>query len=289
MSAADDMSVCELEASPEAYGGITTPTSYVFARDKSVTTDDLNKFKEEIREMIQSMMTTHSELKTITPTLVAIQQTNLNIESSIAFLSSQNAELKNKIEQFETQSKKDKEHIAMLEDRVEELQRNYRKNNLEIKNVPKTKDETRDSLVKMVSTLSKNIGCSLLKSDIKDIYRVKSSRSDAKNTSIIVETTSTLIKNDFLKMCKSHNVKRKEKLCTKHLGFTTNEDTPIFISEQLTAKGARLFFLARDLAKTKSYKFCWTSFGKVYVRKDENTPIVLIKNESQVHHLLHGA
>ncbi|XP_028173952.1 uncharacterized protein LOC114362686 [Ostrinia furnacalis] len=283
------MSVCELEASPEACGGVTTPTSYVFARDKSVTTDDFNKFKEEIREMVQSMLSTHNELKTITPTLVAIQQTNLNIESSIAFLTSQNAELKNKIEQFETQSKKDREHIAMLEDRVEELQRNYRKNNLEIKNVPKTKDETRDSLVNMVSTLSKNIGCNVLKSDIKDIYRIKSSRSDAKNTSIIIETTSTLIKNDFLKMCKSHNVKRKEKLCAKHLGFTTNEDTPIFISEQLTVKGSRLFFLARDLAKTKSYKFCWTSFGKVYVRKDDNTPIILIKNESQVHHLLHGA
>lgn len=283
------MSVCELEASPEACGGAATPPSYVFARDKSVTTDDFNKFKEEIRGMIQSMMTIHSELKTITPALVAIQQSNLNIESSIAFLTSQNAELKSKIEQFETQSKQDRKHIAMLEDRVEELQRNYRKNNLEIKNVPKTKDETRDSLVNMVSTLSKNIGCNVLKSDIKDIYRVKSSRSDAKNTSIIVETTSTLIKNDFLKMCKAHNVKHKEKLCTKHLGFTTNEYTPIFISEQLTAKGSRLFFLARDLAKTKSYKFCWTSFGKVYVRKDENTPIILIRNESQVHHLLHGA
>ncbi|CAK1598136.1 unnamed protein product [Parnassius mnemosyne] len=85
---------------------------------------------------------------------------------------------------------------------------------------------------------------------------------------------------------KSFNIKHKCKLCAKHLGFKTQEDTPIFLSEHLTPKGARLHFLARDLAKSKNYKFCWTAYGKVYVRENENSPIIMIRNESQVHQLL---
>lgn len=49
---------------------------------------------------------------------------------------------------------------------------------------------------------------------------------------------------------------------------------------------ARLFFLARDLAKSKIYKYCWTSFGRVFVRKDDTSKIVCIQSEAQVHRLL---
>lgn len=63
----------------------------------------------------------------------------------------------------------------------------------------------------------------------------------------------------------------------------------MFISEQLTPKGARLFFLARDLSNTKQYKYCWTSYGRVLVKKDDNSSAIVIKSEAQVHHLLQSA
>ncbi|CAG9787728.1 unnamed protein product [Diatraea saccharalis] len=271
-----------------------TPPNFISQRIKRKRDDDffeeMDKFREEIKLMIHSMLAPqNTELSKISPTLIEIQQINKNIENSITFLTSQNKELQGKIEQYEIQAKRDREHITLLEDKIEELQRLDRKNNLEIKNVPKAKNETKDGLVNMVLSLSKNVGCELSKSDIKDIYRIKSKKEGPNNMPIIVETGSTLLKNDLLKSCKSFNVKHRGKLCAKNMGFTVNEDTPIFILEQLTAKGSRLFFLARDLVKTKSYKFCWTSFGRVFVRKNEQTPIILIKSESQVHHLLQVA
>ncbi|CAH2216335.1 jg23165, partial [Pararge aegeria aegeria] len=158
--------------------------------------------------------------------------------------------------------------------------------NFEIKNVPKKVNETKEDLIEMVNCLSKSVGTSIAVSDIKDIYRVRGKREDISNTPIVVETSSAIFKTDLLKMCKNYNVKHKSKLCAKHLGFRTSEDTPIFVSEQLTPKGARLYFLARELVRTKAYRFCWTAYGKVFVRKDENSPIITIKNETQISYLL---
>lgn len=246
----------------------------------------MEKFRKEIKSMIADLLSTQSlELKRITPTLMDIQQSNKHIEVSVDFLTSQNEELKKKIEQLDVQSKKDREYILLLEDKLEDMQRGSRKTSFEIKNVPKPNNETKDHLINMVLNLAKNTECNISVTDIRDIYRIKN-RKDQINTAVIVETASTIMKNDLLQKCKLFNRKQREKLCAKHLGIMCKPDSPIYISEHLTPKGSRLFFLARDLAKSRGYKFCWTSYGHVYVRKDENSAIILIKNEGQVHTLV---
>ncbi|CAH2107944.1 unnamed protein product [Euphydryas editha] len=145
----------------------------------------------------------------------------------------------------------------------------------------------------MVLCLSNAIDCDIKKTGIRDIYRVQKERERDKKVvknngsiPIIVETSSTILKADVLKQSKSFHIKNKQKLCAKHLELKKNEEVPIYVSEQLTAKAARLFFLARDLSKSRTYKFCWTSYGWVYVRKDEQFPIIAIKSEAQVQRLL---
>lgn len=218
--------------------------------------------------------------------LKGIQQTNSNIESSVAFLTSQNEELKRKIEALEKKSNEDQKYISILEEKLEITQQDMRKSNIEIKNVPKKPNESKEDLVEMTLSLSKSIGCSLDKAAIRDIYRVRGKRDSNSNPPIIVETNSTFVKNDILRSCKAFNIKQKAKLCAKHLGFRTYEDTPIYISEHLTPKAARLFFLARDLVKSKVYKYCWTAYGRVYLRREDNSPIILIKSEAQVQQLV---
>lgn len=216
------------------------------------------------------------------PTLKEIKGTNVNIENSITQLMTQNDELTKKIEQIEILRRKDREYITLLEDRLEDAQRSSRKTNIEFKNVPKTNTEGKEDLINMVLCLGKAINCEIAKQDIRDVYRVREKKEGQKNTPIVVELSSTLLKTEILKNTKSHNRRYNSKLCAKHLGLTKNEDTPVFLAEQLTVKGSRLFFLARDLVKTKGYKFCWTSYGRVYVRKSENSPIILIKSENQI-------
>lgn len=100
---------------------------------------------------------------------------------------------------------------------------------------------------------------------------------------------STLLKTDMLTKCKAFNRSNKAKLRAKHLGFVVNEETPVFVSEQLTPRASRLYFLARNLIKSTSFTFCWTAYGNVYVRKNENSPIVTITNENQIKQLFGSA
>lgn len=270
---------------------VKTPPNYVFMRNKRQREEhsptDFITFKDEMRQLLTSLMTTqYNELKGITLNLKEIQQTNSSIESSIALLTSQNEEFRRKIEQLESQTKKDREYINILEDKIEDLQRLSRKTNIEIKNVPKKNQETREDLIKMVQCLSTTINLDMDPIDIKDIFRLRGRQEGDKTSTIIVELASTILKSDVLKKAKAFNIKNKSKLQAKHLGHTTNEDTPVFISEQLTSKGARLYFLARELIKTKKFKYCWTSFGRVLVRKDDTTRVIAINNEGQVQHLL---
>lgn len=248
---------------------------------------ELENFKEEIKHMMTSMLSAQvTELQKISASQLEMQKTNLNIESSMAFLTAQNEEFRKKIGQMELKIESDGKYIAVLEDIIEDLQRGNRKSNFEMKNVPKLKGEDKDNLIDMVLKLSGNIGCQLAKSDIKDIYRVRGRKEKTQNTPIIVELISTLTKSEMLRMCKSFYIKHKTKICAKHLGIGVDGDTPVYISEQLTAKGSRLHFLARDLAKSKSYKYCWTAYGKVYVRQEDTTPIITINNEAQVQQLM---
>ncbi|KAJ0169206.1 hypothetical protein K1T71_015301 [Dendrolimus kikuchii] len=267
------------------------PPSFVSARIKKpivhVSKTDFDVFKNEMKEMMSSMfLSQQKELRNISSTQKEIQKTNIVIENSIANLSLQQDEFKKKINILEGQIKEDRKKMFILEERMEEIQRSSRKSNFEIRNVPKQNIETKENLIEMTITLSKTVGGSLSKNDIKDIYRVKAKSDKSKNTPIIVETSTCTSKMDLLKLCKTFNIRNKSKLRAIHLGLRRDEDTPIFVAEQLTIKGSRLHFLARDLAKSKQYKFCWTSFGKVYVRKDENSPIILLNTEAQIQELM---
>lgn len=270
---------------------VTTPPSFVFLRgNKREREEEHDLFKDEIRDMMGKLLSDQETVlkKYFAPILSEIQSTNKNIETSIALLTSQNEELAKKVELLDQQQKKDKEVISILENRIEDIQRAVRKNNIEIKNVPKGRTETKEDLINMVMKLGTSIDYNIKKSEIKDIYRVRGKKEGQSNTPIVVELSSTVLKTDVLKMSKAHNRRHNNKLCAKHLGFTKNEDTPIFVSEQLTVKASRLYFLARDLAKSKGYKFCWTAYGRVYVRKDETSPIITIHSEAQVNALLNS-
>ncbi|XP_053608966.1 uncharacterized protein LOC128674470 [Plodia interpunctella] len=286
-SATNLLSATQFQSDPNLSTG---GEHYVSLRNKrkrhEESQSNLDEFKEEMKDFFKSLMSAQQkQLEKNTVTLKEIQRSSSNIENSVAFLTAQNEELKKTITQLQEERKEDKKHIAMLEDKIENMQMDVRKTNLEIKNVPKKPNESKEDLVDMVLNLSRTVGSQIKKEDIKDVFRVRVKKEGIQNPPIIIETSSTLIKNDVLKLCKAFNVRQKTKLCAKHLGLKTHEDTPVFVTEQLTAKAARMFFLARDLVKSNSFKFCWTAYGKVYVRKNENSPIIQIKNETAIQDL----
>ncbi|KAL4705287.1 hypothetical protein ACJJTC_018973 [Scirpophaga incertulas] len=171
--------------------------------------------------------------------------------------------------------------LGKYSERQENSLKNERKTNLEIKNVPLKGEEKKTDLIAMIKKLTDEIGMQMKTSDIKDIIKTKN--KNQQNSTLIVEFTNTFIKNELQKCVKLYNIKYKyNKLSAKHLGIKSDSDTPIFIAENLTPKAARLYYLARDCKAAHNYKHCWTSYGRVYLRADDVSPIITITNESQI-------
>lgn len=269
--------------------------NYVMARNKRKRSDDilhnLEEVKAELKNELKSLFeefshTQRDQSNTIITSLKDIQQTNAYVQSTITFLCEENTVLKKKIEDLEIEARKHKEHIVLLENKLEDNLRTEKKSNIEIKNVPLKGEEKKKDLLDMVLKLTENLELDVKRNEIKDIIKFNKNKNH-QNSTIVVEFTSTLVKNDILKATKNYNNKYKtNKLSAKHLGNKSNPDIPIFVSENLTSNTARLFYLARDLKISRNYKYCWTNYGKVYVRFDDNSPIINILSESQVQQLL---
>lgn len=284
-NSAPNLSIVD-DDTPEKTCGFITSRAKRQRIDDEKNVGDYSGFRQEMHELFENwslrqdcqMRKQEAQITKLFPILKGIQEANSNIETTITFLAEQNAELKKDVERLQGEIKKKDKYVAILEDRLEDTLRTSRKTTVEIKNVTCDTNESKDCLVGMIENLSKTINVTVNRGDIRDIYK---SKSTTEKKSVIVELSSTLLKEDILKGAKSFNKRNhSDKLCAKHLGNKRNPDSPIFIAEYLTPKASRLFFLARDLKRSRNYKYCWTSYGRVYVRKDDNSPIILITNEA---------
>lgn len=248
--------------------------------------EEISDFREEMKGLISLWgQNQKKQMDKLFPMITALSESNTSIEKSISFLAEQNVEFKKKIESLEIELKKRDEQIYLLENKLEDTARQQKKTTIEVRNVPLEGKETKESLISLVSNLARNISTEINIADIKDIYKTK--KNSTKKT-IIVELNSTLVRDNLLNAAKKFNTGAAPnlKLAAKHLGLKKDPDVPIFISESLTPNASRLYFLARDVKKVKKYKYCWTSIGNVYLRKDDTSTIIHITSESQIQNLM---
>lgn len=76
--------------------------------------------------------------------------------------------------------------------------------------------------------------------------------------------------------------------CNKNSKFSTETlhikgpRKPVFISENLTPKMKRLFYVSKEYARTNSFDHCWLVNGKIFLRKKEGQAAILIKGEEDL-------
>lgn len=213
----------------------------------------------------------------------ALEKQSEEIKESISFLSERYDLALNRIESLQNERKEDKKRIIALEERVNYLEGKTCSTTIEIRNVPKlisdqNKFEGKEDLSKFISNLGKIVDAEIKDTDIKDIFRIKPHEKSNGTGTIITEFSSVLMKEKVLTATKKFNKGKElnDKLHTEHLCFK-GERKPIFVSECVTKKTAKLFSQAREFAKTKSYA-CWIFRGTVFLRLNDNRR-VQIKSE----------
>ncbi|CAG9109242.1 unnamed protein product [Plutella xylostella] len=278
---------------PERYDSApnlsTEPHTAINTRSKRKRETDLDMqaIMTEIKDMFSSLsLEQNKRISNIQTSMSNIEKQNEEITSSIKFLSEKYDEFFERVKKLESEKTDDIKRIHILEDKVEFLERKLRSSGIEVRNVPKRvqdKQETKEDLCQIIKDMGKTLEVGLNDSDIKDVYRINS-RSVEKP--IIVEFCSTLTKEKIVASAKKFNKGKTlhEKLNTGHLNF--KEKKPVFVSESLTPRTQKLFYIAREFSKANGYSFCWTSRGTVFLRKSENMPQIRIEHESELNNLI---
>lgn len=199
------------------------------------------------------------------------------LKTSLEVMSSKYDEFLQKISTLEKERKQDKILIKELEEKLEMSERKSRGAGIEIRNIPKQNGETKENLCTEIMQLGKALSVNIDDSYIRDVYRLKS--KDASNP-VVVDLTSVLLKDKILKAVKTFNKTRAkgEKLNATHLNHSY-QPKPLYISETLTHKTQRLYFLARQFKQSHGYDFCWTTNGFVYLKKNEDSHHIRINHD----------
>ncbi|CAK1542481.1 unnamed protein product [Leptosia nina] len=230
--------------------------------------DKLSLFMAELKDMIKEQ---NNRLDKVCSTVE-------DMRASFEFLAEKYEVMLNRINTLESDRLADAKYIKSLESKLESSERSARASCLEIRNIPKQPTENKVSLLDTFVKTAQVLKVHVERHEVKDIFRVKS--KDLQSTTVIVDLTSCLLKEKIIKSFRSFN-KGSSKLSTEHINIK-GDTRRIFVSENLTASMKRLFFLSRELAKSINFKFCWTSHGKIFMRKKENSPLLQIYSEADI-------
>lgn len=206
-----------------------------------------------------------------------------DIRQSLELLSNDYDDMKLKLTEMESERAADRRYIQELEERMDRMERQFYTTKIEIRNVPQKHEESKEDLRDIVCETATVLGHNIDKNEIKDVYRLKNKKDNS--SSITVDFVSAVTKDAIIKKVRHFNKANKNnKLNTTHLKID-GPTKPIYLSEKLSTKDQRIFYLARRFADSHDYKFCWTSYGKVLMRKTDGAQHIIIKNEADLENL----
>ncbi|KAI5643462.1 hypothetical protein NE865_04446 [Phthorimaea operculella] len=167
-------------------------------------------------------------------------------------------------------SNKNNTDLEDLKYKLNLCEQRARECNIEIFGIPEKKHEKLPNIILCITAL---LGIQLSASDIISAVRVPpKDKSNKLPKPIVAKMTSLLIRDQIISEI------RKRKGCTcEEIGFTGNK-SKIYINEHLTADNKQLFKLTRESCDKLGFLRPWVRNGKIYMRKSENSPAVIIRN-----------
>lgn len=241
--------------------------------------EKLSSFMTEFRDLLEALKKEQNlKLERLSAAVEDIKKQNYEIQASVEFLSQKYDSIINQIDKLEKDRQQNLLQIELLEGRMENYERLSRSSCIEIKNIPKLPSETKDKLLSTIVSVGNSLNIPIKSNEVKDVFRLSS--RDPTNRTVLVDFTSIIMKEKVIQMYRKSN-RENNRLTTEKLKLP-GPSKPLFISESLTPKMKRLFFLARDFAKLNEFSHCWISNGKVLLRKKEGEKFVIVRSEADL-------
>ncbi|XP_077865439.1 uncharacterized protein LOC144352006 [Saccoglossus kowalevskii] len=241
--------------------------------DKGKMADNSDELQHtSIEDRLDSLCKTVDKLSSVQTTLCEVQKSvNSFFEEFKKEMNALRNENKSLREQLITTERK----LNGAQNEIESLQQYTRRNNLIIQGIPEKEDEITDDIVVQVAEA---VGVHVSEHDIDISHRLPRNREQA-TSNIIVRFTRRTVRNQLYKAKKNMHSKTTSDLGIAGLRDTNNK---IYINEQLTEKGKKLFHEANIKRKAAKWKYLWTDNGKILARKESGSLAVKISSLQDV-------
>lgn len=176
------------------------------------------------------------------------------------------------LEELVTENKSLKDKVRKLEDKVEDLEQYSRSNQIEIHGIQR---EAGENVLDVVKEVGKALDIEILDSMIDTCHRL-GNRQNNSAPGIIVSFVRRFDKEEFLR---KRRVKRN--LNTTHIN-RQGTSNPIYVNESLSFERRRLLAAARAVKRDKAYTFLWVRHGRILLRKDENSPVIVVTRQEDL-------
>lgn len=256
--------------------------------------ESLNGFMTSFRNMIQDDLKAmvKNEMSNAVDQLRSDFKTSTDlIRNELAGIKTDQANLKtiiddqsSSINKLEYENQRLKETVRKLDSRVSAIDKMARSHNIEIQAVPETRNE---DVVACFKKLTELLDVKIDENSLRSCRRVAKMDPSSNRPRNIVVTLSSPRQRDMI-LSAAHRFNKKhpnDPLNSHHLGILGNTNR-IYVVEHLSPETKLLFANARKTAKSQNFKYVWVRYGRVYLRKDDNTKAIFIKNIETLNNLL---
>lgn len=245
--------------------------------------DQLNTILDDKLSTLKSVLIAAIEdpIKIITKELQELQK-------SYSFLSDEYEDLKRESQSQKTSMNELKNENVKLSQSLQQLSAKYntmelaaKSCNVEFQGVPEKKEENVVNIVKKICEVTS--GTQLNNDAIMSCRRVaKLNPHSTRPRNILLTLPSPRQRDQVLSNIQRYNkANSKDKLNSLNIGIP-GEKSQIYAVEHLPLELKSLQAEARKIAKEKLYKFVWVRFGKIFVKKNEQSKPIFVRNKDSL-------
>lgn len=88
--------------------------------------------------------------------------------------------------------------------------------------------------------------------------------------------TNRYVKEEFVAAARAYKT-----LSASEIGFQDSQQR-VFVNDHLTAESKNLLTKTKAIAKAKDFSYVWVKFGKIHVRKNDTSSIIIITKDSDL-------
>lgn len=255
----------------------------------SVTFDIGNKIsgiQDDINNIIKKDLDTiKSEILTINYKQSQFFDDLVNVKSSLELLIKGHDDLNDRVTKVTASTSSNAQECSALQAEIAKLQhesnaqqQRERSNNLEIMGVP---DKMNENLHTYVEKIAHFAGVQLNSQDIIYVIRIQPRNANTgRPKNIIAKFNSKMLRDSILS-----GIRKKKGLTTADIGISGSLHR-IYLNEHLTLSNKILYKTTRETAKVKKFQYTWIRDGKIFVRKNDTSPPIFIKDSTRLNEII---